>query len=351
MKKFLQRVVLVAVAMATAQVAVAESWRINNDTSKGAHFVDINAAMASEDVKDGDVLYLDPGCLITSEQTITKAVTVIGTGWDFNDKPYAYAQVSGIVKVNASAKLLGLYVSNTVYVNVDNIVIERCRVDGPVTFEINAGHTSCHNLQLLSSFLPKRSAAPHANYIGKYWVVSNCVIKATDYYENALMNLNNATVTNNVLLRHSNYRNTFAVGNISNSVFKNNIMLSYYDSRYKNNIEEGCSGNTFTNNCMSADETTTYASANVCMNTVDLSTIFLNNGAAGGAAYQLCEGSPAIGAGEGGIDCGPYAKGSLYPFVTYGMPKHIPYFTEAAVPAQPTDGKVKVSLKIVNQND
>lgn len=67
--------------------------------------------------------------------------------------------------------------------------------------------------------------------------------------------------------------------------------------------------------------------------------------------YQLCEGSPAIGAGEGGIDCGPYAKGSLYPFVTYGMPKHIPYFTEAAVPAQPTDGKVKVSLKIVNQND
>lgn len=75
------------------------------------------------------------------------------------------------------------------------------------------------------------------------------------------------------------------------------------------------------------------------------------NSGAGGADLKLIEGSPAIGAGEGGIDCGPYAKGSLYPFVTYGMPKHIPYFTEAAVPAQPTDGKVKVSLKIVNQND
>ena len=58
MKKFLQRVVLVAMAMATAQVAVAESWRINNDTSKGAHFASINDAMASEDVKDGDVCIL-----------------------------------------------------------------------------------------------------------------------------------------------------------------------------------------------------------------------------------------------------------------------------------------------------
>lgn len=71
----------------------------------------------------------------------------------------------------------------------------------------------------------------------------------------------------------------------------------------------------------------------------------------GGVWQKLCEGSPAIGAGEGGVDCGIYAEGSLYPFVTHGMPKHIPYFTEVAVPAQPTDGKVKVSLKIVNQND
>ena len=77
---------------------------------------------------------------------------------------------------------------------------------------------------------------------------------------------------------------------------------------------------------------------------------YVVNSGAGGANLQLCENSPAKGAGEGGIDCGPYAEGSLYPFVTYGLPEHIPYFTEAVIPTHPTDGKVKVTLKIENQN-
>ncbi|MBQ7966525.1 MAG: right-handed parallel beta-helix repeat-containing protein [Bacteroidaceae bacterium] len=345
MKKFLQRVVLVAVAMATAQVAVAESWRINNDTSKGAHFVDINAAMASELVKDGDVLYLDPGCVLTTAQTISKAVTVIGTGWDFSDKPYAYAQISGGVQVNAPAKLLSLYVTNTVYVNVDNIVIERCRVDGDI-FNNKKGKISY--LQVLSSYFYRVRGGYYTSDELYYATISNCIISNGYSDSYGLLNLNNATILNNAIVLKGSSGN--CVSGTENSVLKNNIIMNIYGSRF-NLIESGCSGNTFINNCLSADSSTAYASANVCMNTKDASTAFLNNGAVGGAAYQLCEGSPAIGAGEGGIDCGPYAKGSLYPFVTYGMPKHIPYFTEAAVPAQPTDGKVKVSLKIVNQND
>lgn len=342
MKKFLQRVVLVAVAMATAQVAVAESWRINNDTSKGAHFVDINAAMASEDVKDGDVLYLDPGCVMTTIQTITKAVTIIGTGWDFSNRPYVYAQISNTVSIQAAAKIIGAYITGGVEVWVGNIIIERCRIDG----SINGSSGTPENFQLLSSFV--------GGYVYgskmKYATISNNYIgHSHNYY--SLQSLSNATVTNNFLItkgRNSgNSSSGYVLVGVKNSSFKNNIMIGNTTNR----IETGCSGNSLTNNCMSADSTTIYASSNVCMNTTDLSILFVNNGAAGGAWMQLCEGSPAIGAGEGGIDCGPYAKGSLYPFVTYGMPKHIPYFTEAVVPAQPTDGKVKVSLKIVNQND
>lgn len=341
MKKFLQRVVLVAVAMATAQVAVAESWRINNDTSKGAHFVDINAAMASEQVKDGDVLYLDPGCVMTTVQTITKAVTIIGTGWDFSNRPYAYAQISNTVSIQSAAKIIGAYITGGVEVWVRNIIIERCRIDG----NINGSSGTPENFQLLSSFI--------GGYVNgskmKYATISNNYIgHKSNYY--SLLSLSNATVTNNFLIAKGRSVNTgtgYVLSSVKNSSFKNNIMIG----NTTNLIEYSCSGNSLTNNCMSADATTGYASSNVCMNTTDLSIPFVNNGAAGGAWMQLCEGSPAIGAGEGGIDCGPYAKGSLYPFVTYGMPKHIPYFTEAVVPAQPTDGKVKVSLKIVNQND
>lgn len=349
MKKFLQRVVLVAVAMATAQVAVAESWRINNDTSKGAHFVDINAAMASEDVKDGDVLYLDPGCVLTTAQTISKAVTMIGTGWDFSDRPYGYAQISSTVTIRAAAKITGIYISSGgVTVEANNVTIERCHIKGKVSVSNSVNYFS-----LLSSFLNDAyviGGGSLSSTYTKYAIISNCIINIKGSTTTSCLNyLDNATLTNNMLIK--TYTTTAAgyiCANIKNSVVKNNIMIHRGDV---SRIETGCSGNSFTNNCVSAAETSSYASANVCMNTIDLSTIYLNNGAAGGASYQLCEGSPAIGAGEGGIDCGPYAKGSLYPFVTHGMPKHIPYFTEAVVPAQPTDGKVKVSLKIVNQND
>lgn len=348
MKKFLQRVVLVAVAMATAQVAVAESWRINNDPAKGAHFASINDAMASEDVKDGDVLYLDPGCVLTTAQTISKEVTVIGTGWDFSDRPYGYAQISKALAIQAAAKIIGIYISSGgVTVEANNVTIERCHIKVNVSVSSSVNYFS-----LLSSFLNNAYVSGGGNLSStytKYATISNCIINITGGTSASCLNcLDNATLTNNILLKTSTDKAGYACASIKNSVLKNNIMIHRGDV---SRIENACSGNVFANNCLSAAETSSYASSNVCMNTTDLSVPFVNNGAAGGAAFQLCEGSPAIGAGEGGIDCGPYSKGSLYPFVTYGMPKHIPYFTEAAVPAQPTDGKVKVSLKIVNQND
>ena len=60
MKQNLMRKFIVAVmAMAATQVAVAESWRIHHDAKMGAHFASINEAMASENVQDGDMLYLE----------------------------------------------------------------------------------------------------------------------------------------------------------------------------------------------------------------------------------------------------------------------------------------------------
>ena len=59
----------------------AASWRINNNANRKAHFTDINAAMSSTDVVDGDTLYIDPGCNITGQQNVTKQVTIVGTGY------------------------------------------------------------------------------------------------------------------------------------------------------------------------------------------------------------------------------------------------------------------------------
>lgn len=352
MKKYLQRVVLVALAVATAQMAVAESWRINNDTSKGAHFVDINEAMASELVQDGDVLYLDPGCVLTTKQTISKAVTVIGTGWNFTGRPYQFAVLENSLDISAAATVSGLRIMGSVYPLHNDIVIERCLINTDI-IHTNTSYTTQNLLirQCMIDGYIRGCGNTSMNSFG--WKIYNCCVnhKVENTTWGTIDGLYGVEIVNNIL-RHS-YKYYDLIRRIRDAIVKNNILINEHSS-YKDNIIDGSENVQLYNNVISADSTTwlyysTYPN-NVCVGSNTATDFYVNTGA-GGAWAQLCEGSPAIGAGEGGIDCGPYAKGSLYPFVTYGMPKHIPYFTEVNVPAQPTDGKVKVSLKIVNQND
>ena len=67
---FLTHILLVLSFLAYATPSSAKSWRINNNVAKNPDFTDINAAMASADVVAGDTLYMDPGCSLTTEQTI-----------------------------------------------------------------------------------------------------------------------------------------------------------------------------------------------------------------------------------------------------------------------------------------
>ena len=66
---------------ASVQQAAAKSWRVNYDTFANADFRTINEAMSSESVTDGDTLYLDKGCRLNDQQTVSKAVTIIGPGY------------------------------------------------------------------------------------------------------------------------------------------------------------------------------------------------------------------------------------------------------------------------------
>ncbi len=89
---------------------------------------------------------------------------------------------------------------------------------------------------------------------------------------------------------------------------------------------------------------------NTFLGSNDIATVFSCTGSVeSGEYYSLKEESPAIGAGEGGADCG--IMEGAYKFVPYGRPRNIPVIKKAVVPSTSTDGKVKVSLKIENQNE
>ena len=78
MKKLLLSLLVVTVA-ASVQ---AKSWKIGPSSVTGMDFASINAAMSSSNVASGDTLYLDQYYNEKNEQTVTKKVVIIGTGYD-----------------------------------------------------------------------------------------------------------------------------------------------------------------------------------------------------------------------------------------------------------------------------
>lgn len=102
-------------------------------------------------------------------------------------------------------------------------------------------------------------------------------------------------------------------------VFKNNIFLLDYDGPL--NSSSKYTYNVFVGNVTGVNNTNkkNQAANSICIGYPNQS-IFSND-----KRWQLKAGSPAIGAGEGGIDCGIYAVGSPYPYVPSGIPA-IPSF-------------------------
>ena len=92
-------------------------------------------------------------------------------------------------------------------------------------------------------------------------------------------------------------------------------------------------GNTITYNMMASDGT----DANGNQYNIDMDLVFADfDGAlelSTDGKWELKAGSPAIGAGSGGIDCGAY--GGPAPYILSGIPM-LPHIYEADVPASAT---------------
>ncbi len=338
--RFMRAAVVVALLFISF-AATGREWHVNNKQGIPAHFSDINAAMASADVVDGDTLYIGNGAVLGA-QTINKAVTVIGTGWNFIDSPITRAVINGDITISANgAKVQGLYINGGIKPDANNIVIERCRFNG-----ILENSKQINVLKLYSNYIignitgSRRSGYYEYGYddvsriYNKNWEIAGNIITGE------IITLNMATIANNVL-----------VSNISNilrrnhyTLVANNIIICTADKNAVQNINYN---SIFKNNVLS---TSNEFDGNITLGSNDLALVFKCSGSVeSGEYYSLKEGSPAIGAGENGIDCGVMA--GVYKFAPFGRPRNIPVLKKASVPVMPTDGKVKVSFKIENNNE
>ena len=353
-QNLMQKIIVAVMAMAVTQVAVAESWRIHHDAKMGAHFASINEAMASDQVVDGDVLYLDAGCVLSADQTISKAVTVIGTGWDFTNRPYLAARLDKKLYITAKATVSGLHVVGTVYPQCSDVVIERCLIKGGVSqtdTKIVAQNVMIRQCGIDGTVQGAGQTATQTSG----WKVYNSYVYSKSS-AGAICNLFEVELFNNILRMNwtNNSSNTKdIIQNVENAIVKNNILLNISGSKdgNKNYIITASSNLQVYNNVLSADSTWgnfgKYPN-NVVVGSTTQTKFYVATGSCS-EWMRLVENSPAKGAGEGGIDCGPYAEGSLYPFVPYGMPQYVNYPVSTVVSARPTNDQVKVKLNIVNQ--
>lgn len=329
----------------------AREWHINNANGIPAHFTDINAAMASEEVVAGDTLYIGAGAVLGA-QTITKAVTVIGTGWDYNDSPADPGKINGNITLSADGiKLLGIYVNGTAYVQSSNITLERCFIGSTIA---HSGNKLTDNVRILSCRFAGLNA--NSNQYNSAWEIRNNIIQGTPDKNGIMRELYNATVMNNVIVsNNAANRYRYFIHYCNYSVFKNNVLYCIGSTDVTANelyyFFNNCTNSIITNNVMSlASSSASSYPNNIFTDSTDRAVVFKCTGSASsGEYYSLKEDSPAIGAGENGIDCGVMA--GAYSFVPFGRPRNIPVLKWASVPVMPTDGKVKVSFKIENQNE
>ena len=100
---------------------------------------------------------------------------------------------------------------------------------------------------------------------------------------------------------------------------------------------------------MSGFGNTTNYPLNYMTNSYNLNAICKCSGTTvSGTYFDLKSGSPALNYASDGSDCGIY--GGLYPYVDYGRPIYVPYFTKINVPAKATNGTLPISVTVEVQN-
>ncbi len=339
MRQFILKTVVLVVAIAMSITSYSKSWRVNDDVNQKAKFLDINAAMNSDEVDDGDTLYLDPGCTLGAAQEVIKAVTIIGTGYFFENIPYNEAYISGNLTLSAqNCKVEGLH-CEWVSINEPNVTLERCRMS-------YIFGNSKSNVTIRSCYVEGTSNSTLVNG-GANWIIENCILK--DMYTGSssytISNLSSSIIRNNYIYckEYNSYygRIGYCLNNLTRCDITNNIILNNVASPSIRDL----SNCTVTNNIFGVSAISEYPN-----NIYDASesTVFALSGN-NDRRYQLSRNSPAKGYATDGGDCGPYGSG--YSYVPSGMPFGHPYFTEVQVGSVTKENKLKATYKVSIQDE
>ncbi|MCJ7448440.1 MAG: hypothetical protein MUO72_12185 [Bacteroidales bacterium] len=284
--------------------------RVNNSAAADADYLTLQEA--NDNATTGDTIYVEGSPATYAGAEISRKLCIIGPGYFLSDNDSTQANsldanIYGTVDFITGSEgslITGMKV-NAIYIRVNEIVITRCNV-GDIGFYDNSAN----------SLITQNYATGIRTYSG---------------------NLTNSIISNNIVYTTITTGSTSYPLQITNNVVQGPgyIPINVYYSTIANNITTSTNniavntGNTIINNISAGAGT----NANGNKYNVVMTTVFVDYSGSlnysDDAKWKLKAGSPAIGAGVSGVDCGVF--GGTTPYVLSGIPA-LPHIYEAAIP-------------------
>ena len=311
----------------------AKIWRVNN-AGTPADFTTIQAAHDAASVVAGDTIHIEPSWISYGALVSTKKLIILGPGYflDLNTNqqanPAAATIESFTLNTGSSGTVIsGLTITGTNFISTGNITISRNHISGNIYLSRDYSYSD-----IIISGNYDINSVNHTGSSGAT-LITNILI-----FNNLLgfVSLNaqySGVIANNIFTSWNNTTYNFTI--------KNNICTSTYNSFTFNG-----SFNTISNNIAATSLALPQGNGN--QTSVSMSTVFV--GAIGNSTdgqWQLANGSPALGAGLNGEDCGMY--GGSTPYHLSGLPE-IPSVYFLSAPATSNGNTLPVTISVKTNN-
>lgn len=344
MKKSL---IILSFLISLATYCIAQTYTVNNNPATIADYTSLQTAIDSVPV--GSTILVSGSSVSYGNIVIRRAVNIVGTGFNVIQNPQTQATnanaLLGTVSIDygADGAILQGFTTNSLTIDsVTNVIVKRNKVTNTgitVTKSTNVTINGCH----VTGYHTTGSCYSWCYYASidvatsSSLTISNNIAFCNIYTNGCTATINNNIMSIGVGLYGYDFNNTLLFNNIivgsqgcglgvTNANVHHNLFVSF-----KSGLASTITGN---------------------VDSVIIGSLFVGYPTATGYSddgrYVLSQGSPAIGAGDGGTDCGIF--GGTDPYVLSGIPA-VPNIHFLSVPqTATTTGGLNVHIK-VNANN
>ena len=326
MKKLNIRIVLALFFVLICQSMQAKILRVGYFANQIPNQDYPDLVTANNAAAPGDTLLVYPGNYNGTYATLNKKLIVIGYGYYVSGNS-ANANLQAITGALSVSINLSAGSDSTIIEGIDNLAITTATnvtLKGVLITYCNAGLSYDHNTRLVDWKITRSVfnfyTTPFQGYdTFQNLLLENDIITACDLVYTTSSGCT-GVFNNNIFTSTPNFNN----GGYS---LYNNIFLT--TTAPKNTANCVFDYNIASNNIIPNTDPYTHNQSNVAISSVFVG--YPTQGAySNDGRYKLAPGSPAIGAGEGGIDCGIF--GNLNPYRLSGIPP-IPSFYKITAPS------------------